>query len=135
MVAAVASAFGDLSQQQQQQQTGVLQGAAGGLAAGWGGMAGTPLAGAAGHGSSSSSAAAQWPRHFICPLTGQIMVDPVMAADGHTYERAAISDWLRLRDVSPVTGQPLSSAVLQPNYSLRQAICAELAKLQGAGLM
>lgn len=119
MAAAVASAFGDLSQQQH--------------AAGWGGMAGAAGLGAAGGG--SSSACVQWPRHFICPLSGQIMGDPVMAADGHTYERGAIGDWLRLRDVSPVTGQPLSSAVLQPNYSLRQAIGAELAKLQAAGLM
>jgi hypothetical protein len=133
MAAAVASAFGDMGHHQQQQQAGVLQGTSAGLAAaaGWGSMAGTPLAA----GSSSSSAGAQWPRQFLCPLTGQVMMDPVMAADGHNYDRAAISDWLRLRDVSPVTGQPLSSAVLQANYSLRQAIGAELAKLQGAGLM
>jgi hypothetical protein len=129
MAAAVANAFGDLSHQQQQSQQAGMSG----LSAGWGGLAGTPLAGT-NHGS-SSNAAGQWPRQFVCPLTGQVMGDPVMAADGHTYERAAISDWLRLRDVSPVTGQPLSSAVLQPNYSLRQAIGAEIAKLQGAGLM
>jgi hypothetical protein len=137
MAAAVASAFGDLShhqhQQQQAQQAGMMQAGSSGLAAGWGRLAGTPLA-AAGHGG-SSNAASPWPRQFMCPLTGQVMGDPVMAADGHTYERAAISDWLRLRDLSPVTGQPLSSAVLQPNYSLRQAIGGELAKLQGAGLM
>jgi hypothetical protein len=124
MAAAVANAFADLSHQQQQSQQAGMSG----LSGGWGGLVGTN------HGS-SSNAAGQWPRQFMCPLTGQVMGDPVMAADGHTYERAAISDWLRLRDVSPVTGQPLSSAVLQPNYSLRQAIGAEIAKLQGAGLM
>jgi len=29
-----------------------------------------------------------------CPITGKIMVDLVMAADGNTYERSAIEDVL-----------------------------------------
>jgi hypothetical protein len=37
---------------------------------------------------------------------------------------------MRLRDVSPVTGQPLASATLQPNFALRAAIAAEAAKAQ-----
>jgi hypothetical protein len=58
-----------------------------------------------------------------------------MAADGYSYERAAIAEWLRMRDVSPVTGRPLTSAVLQPNYSLRQAIAVDLAKLSGPSVL
>jgi len=30
------------------------------------------------------------PSQIVCPLTKQIMVDPVVTADGHTYERSAI---------------------------------------------
>jgi len=32
------------------------------------------------------------------------MVEPVIAADGHTYERAAIQHWLQGSSLSPVTG-------------------------------
>jgi len=43
------------------------------------------------------------------------MVDPVVTADGHTYERAAIEQWLRVHDTSPMTGQPLPSKTLSPD--------------------
>lgn len=58
---------------------------------------------------SAVAAAATLPSSFMCPLTGGMMTDPVVAADGVTYERAAINEWLQQRDVSPVTGMPLSS--------------------------
>ncbi len=32
------------------------------------------------------------------------MQDPVIAADGHTYERQAMEDWLTCHNPSPVTG-------------------------------
>ena len=32
--------------------------------------------------------------HLVCALTHNLMVDPVLAADGHTYERAAILAWI-----------------------------------------
>lgn len=31
---------------------------------------------------------------YFCPITIEIMEDPVIAADGHSYERAAIVEWL-----------------------------------------
>jgi hypothetical protein len=33
------------------------------------------------------------------------MEDPVSTLDGHTYERAAIAEWLRANDTSPATGE------------------------------
>jgi hypothetical protein len=60
------------------------------------------------------------------------MLDPVSAPDGCTYERAALLEWLRVSgDVSPMTGQPLSAGALVPHYALRQAILADLPRLQG----
>uniref|UniRef100_A0A7S4UT27 U-box domain-containing protein n=1 Tax=Ditylum brightwellii TaxID=49249 RepID=A0A7S4UT27_9STRA len=53
-----------------------------------------------------------------CPITGQPMKDPVVAADGHTYERHAIRRWLQTSDMSPLTGQTLSHKELVPNYLL-----------------
>ncbi len=34
------------------------------------------------------------------------MREPVIAADGQTYEKAALKSWLQQHDTSPVTGQP-----------------------------
>ena len=42
-----------------------------------------------------------------CPLTKNIMEDPVIAEDGRTYERRAIASWVRLNASSPITGQPM----------------------------
>ena len=46
------------------------------------------------------------------------MRDPVVAADGHTYERNAIIRWLCQSDKSPLTGKPLLHKELVTNYSL-----------------
>ena len=62
------------------------------------------------------------PSEFVCPITAEIMQDPVSTVDGHTYERAAIERWLRHRKSSPLTGAPLASATLIPNISLRKLI-------------
>ena len=51
------------------------------------------------------------------------MSDPVIAADGHTYERSAIERWLRQgKLVSPLTNFPLKSKDLYTNYALRARI-------------
>ena len=50
------------------------------------------------------------------------MADCVIAADGLSYERAAITDWLQHNTVSPVTGKPLPHKRLLPNVLLRSAI-------------
>ena len=62
------------------------------------------------------------PEAFICPITYQALRDPVVAADGHTYERRAIEKWLQKKNKSPMTGQTLSSKVLAPNHILRSMI-------------
>eukprot|EP00210_Caulerpa_lentillifera_P006950 g6645.t1 len=57
-----------------------------------------------------------------CPITLEVMHDPVIASDGHTYEREAIKQWLRYKKESPVTRQPLSSSMLIPNIALKHVI-------------
>jgi hypothetical protein len=59
---------------------------------------------------------------FCCPLSLETMADPVVAADGQTYERAHISRWFESHDVSPVTNQPLSHKHLVPNLALKNLI-------------
>ena len=66
------------------------------------------------------------PRSIYCPITCMPMVDPVVAADGHSYERAAILKWFeRGTTRSPVTGATLSHTRVLSNHTLRCTI-AEL---------
>jgi len=62
------------------------------------------------------------PNMPACPITGFPMVDPVVAADGHTYERSAISRWLKTSNKSPMTGSVLFHKELVPNYGLLSSI-------------
>lgn len=57
-----------------------------------------------------------------CPILFEVMRDPVIAADGHTYERKAIEYWLRQKRKSPVTSKPLESSTLIPNITVRHLI-------------
>jgi hypothetical protein len=50
------------------------------------------------------------------------MVDPVQGSDGRTYERSAITEWLRTHTTSPITREPMTAASLTPNYALRSMI-------------
>lgn len=59
---------------------------------------------------------------FQCPITGSIMKDPVFTADGHTYERAAITQWLSRSKRSPMTNAVLEHTRLVPNVALRTLI-------------
>lgn len=60
---------------------------------------------------------------FYCPITADIMVDPVETATGHTYERGAIEKWLKEgNNLCPMTKTPLSRLSLRPNRTLRQSI-------------
>lgn len=62
------------------------------------------------------------PPSFLCPITHAVMRDPVMCSDGHTYERAAIKQWLHKHSRSPLTNAALESTGMIPNIALRQAI-------------
>jgi hypothetical protein len=62
------------------------------------------------------------PDEFRCPITMEVMTDPVIGDDGQTYERAAIERALAANPVSPMTRQRMTVASLKPNYALRSAI-------------
>ena len=60
-----------------------------------------------------------------CSLTLAIMEDPVIDANGHTFDRRAIEEALRRKPgVSPFTNQryPNGNAYLKPNYAMRDAL-------------
>ena len=73
-------------------------------------------------GAAGPSEASEGPDDYMCSITAEIMTDPVCTSDGFTYERAAITEWLRTKDTSPLTGATLESKTLVPNLSLRSII-------------
>ena len=42
-----------------------------------------------------------------CPITRQVMTDPVLCDDGYFYEREAIEQWFQHHRTSPMTRQPI----------------------------
>ena len=62
------------------------------------------------------------PTSFICPITSDVMSDPVIDPEGNSYERAAIEDWLTRSTTSPVTRTTLTADDLIPNRALRESI-------------
>ncbi|KAM5562750.1 U-box domain-containing protein 15-like [Rosa sericea] len=63
------------------------------------------------------------PNEFLCPITLEIMTDPVIVATGQTYERACIQKWLGSNHhTCPKTGQTLDHVSLAPNFALKNLI-------------
>lgn len=63
------------------------------------------------------------PADFCCPLSLELMADPVIMASGQTYERAFIKRWLdQGLTVCPKTHQTLSHTNLIPNYNVKALI-------------
>jgi hypothetical protein len=63
------------------------------------------------------------PRNFICPITQNVMMEPVLLIEsGQTYEKAAIEKWLKINKKDPVTGKQILSDILVVNYALKGSI-------------
>lgn len=62
--------------------------------------------------------------HFLCPISLEIMEDPVMTVDGSSYERASIEAWFQKTDRDPLTNEIVTSKALIPNKALKSAIQA-----------
>ncbi|KAL2081459.1 hypothetical protein ACEWY4_023312 [Coilia grayii] len=63
------------------------------------------------------------PDEFLCPITQEVMKDPVIAADGFSYEREAMESWIGAKNrTSPMTNLPLQTTLLTPNRMLKMAI-------------
>ena len=71
---------------------------------------------------STAATSVQTPHHFLCPITGEVMIDPVICLDGHSYDRTAITQWFSNHDTSPCTGLRLENKGLIQNIALREAI-------------
>jgi len=66
------------------------------------------------------------PDELVCPISLVLMTnDPVLAADGITYERSSIEDWFKKSKAkgsviySPIHGAKLKNLALTPNIGIR----------------
>ncbi|WOH13608.1 hypothetical protein DCAR_0833118 [Daucus carota subsp. sativus] len=60
---------------------------------------------------------------FQCPISLEVMVDPVTIATGHTYERGSILKWFRAgNSTCPKTGKKLMCRDLVSNLAMKQLI-------------
>jgi len=66
------------------------------------------------------------PECFLCPLSGQIMIDPVDALDGRTYDRAALEARACQDDGMDELGRQAYLGPLRPNDALRAAVAGYL---------
>lgn len=62
------------------------------------------------------------PVEYLCPITKDIMEDPVLAPDGYTYERISIIQHLDFKKISPMTRQEMKENQLITNRALKDSI-------------
>lgn len=58
---------------------------------------------------------------IVCPITLNIFHTPMIASDGFTYENQAIIEWLEVKDISPVTKEPIEKRIY-PSILMQQYI-------------
>ena len=63
-----------------------------------------------------------FPPECYCPLSLAVFEDPVVASDGHTYERAIFETWMKTKTTSPLTGGPLETKICFPNHTMKAYI-------------
>jgi len=74
------------------------------------------------------------PPFFKCPISLELMRDPVVLSTGQSYERSSIELWLKAgNQTCPATMQKLSSLELVPNHTLRRLIHNWCRETQEAG--
>lgn len=62
------------------------------------------------------------PDYLICPITCELILDPVLLSSGHTYEREEINKHFQKNGFKdPMTGEAVSPNIVD-NINLRQAI-------------
>ncbi len=64
------------------------------------------------------------PLSLRCALSLELMHDPVQTCEGHTYERALITEWLRTHKTDPTSGTVLRELNLVPNHTIKSQIAA-----------
>ncbi|GLT89215.1 hypothetical protein SLE2022_072090 [Rubroshorea leprosula] len=73
--------------------------------------------------SSSLSMFQNIPDEFRCPISLDLMRDPVIVASGHSYDRNSIAQWMNSGHYTcPKSGQKLIHMAITPNYALKSLV-------------
>lgn len=59
---------------------------------------------------------------YCCPISGEIMEDPVITPSGITYDKKSIEQWLQKKAIDPLSKKPLKKEELIPNRALKESI-------------
>lgn len=63
------------------------------------------------------------PSHFLCPISLELMKDPVILPTGITFDRSSIETWIEAGNFTcPITKKPLFATDLIPNHAIRRLI-------------
>tara|TARA_Y200000002_G_scaffold363407_1_gene351426 strand:- start:39 stop:1355 length:1317 start_codon:yes stop_codon:yes gene_type:complete len=62
-----------------------------------------------------------YPTDLCCPISKDVMIEPVMMSDGHTYDKENIEKWLQKNNKSPLTNEILKPDITI-NYNLKKLI-------------
>jgi hypothetical protein len=62
------------------------------------------------------------PSNYICPLTLEVMNEPVNDGCGHCFDRDAIVAWLEYHEMCPISRKPITRRELHPSPALRRRI-------------
>ncbi|KAF8050800.1 hypothetical protein N665_1877s0002 [Sinapis alba] len=63
------------------------------------------------------------PKDFVCPISLDLMTDPVIVSTGQTYDRTSIARWIEEGHCTcPKTGQTLVDSRIVPNRALKNLI-------------
>jgi hypothetical protein len=61
-------------------------------------------------------------KDWLCPISLNLMVTPVVAADGYSYEKTAIESWFQTSSISPMDRSVITNKTLYKNTALMMAI-------------
>ena len=59
---------------------------------------------------------------FTCPITCEIIKEPVSSKYGHLFEKEAVENWVKKHHTCPLTQKPLELSDLFPQYAVKAAI-------------
>lgn len=62
------------------------------------------------------------PRNFLCPISMELMTEPVVCPSGVTYDRKSVTQWIQQNHSDPATNAGIRTDNLYPNVVLRDMI-------------
>ncbi|CAB9524172.1 U-box domain-containing protein [Seminavis robusta] len=72
---------------------------------------------------------------FLCPITQDLIRDPVIDPEGNTYERYSIIGWIQQHGASPITRNSLRVEQLYDNTTLFTVLIQEIEQQTEQGLI